>query len=72
MRRNADAPGAGVARCTPGVPPKQPRASFRERKTGPFPACSRDAGGGTRTPDTRIMIPLCFGSAAPFEGAGGP
>ena len=29
------------------------------------------AGGGTRTPDTRIMIPLRFGSTAGFEGAGG-
>jgi hypothetical protein len=29
------------------------------------------AGGGTRTPDTRIMIPLLFGSAAPFAGAEG-
>ena len=35
-------------------------------------ALCRDAGGGTRTPDTRIMIPLRFGSAAPFEGSGGP
>ena len=34
-------------------------------------AVHRDAGGGTRTPDTRIMIPLHFGSAARFEGAGG-
>ena len=31
-----------------------------------------DAGGGTRTPDTRIMIPLRFGSTTGFEGAGGP
>jgi hypothetical protein len=31
-----------------------------------------DAGGGTRTPDTRIMIPLGFGSTAGFGGAGGP
>jgi hypothetical protein len=31
----------------------------------------RDAGGGTRTPDTRIMIPASLGSTAPFEGAGG-
>ena len=30
-----------------------------------------DAGGGTRTPDTRIMIPPRFGSAASFAGAGG-
>jgi hypothetical protein len=29
------------------------------------------AGGGTRTPDTRIMILGCFGSVAPFAGAGG-
>ena len=45
------------------------RAS-RERKTFRFAATS-DAGGGTRTPDTRIMIPLRFGSTAPFAGAGG-
>jgi hypothetical protein len=30
-----------------------------------------DAGGGTRTPDTRIMIPLRFGSTAPFDGPEG-
>src|SRR3954447_21045437 len=35
-------------------------------------AGTADAGGGTRTPDTRIMIPLLHGSTAPFEGAGGP
>jgi hypothetical protein len=29
-----------------------------------------DAGGGTRTPDTRIMISLRFSSAAGFEGLG--
>jgi hypothetical protein len=29
------------------------------------------AGGGTRTPDTRIMIPRCFGSTAPVAEAGG-
>src|SRR3954468_12822959 len=40
-------------------------------KTYEFAGTS-DAGGGTRTPDTRIMIPLCFGSTAGFEGAGGP
>jgi hypothetical protein len=31
----------------------------------------RHAGGGTRTPDTRIMIPLRLGSDPAFEGAGG-
>src|SRR3954454_22520673 len=31
-----------------------------------------DAGGGTRTPDARIMIPRLLGSTAPFEGAGRP
>ena len=34
-------------------------------------AATSHAGGGTRTPDTRIMIPLRFGSAAGFAGAGG-
>jgi hypothetical protein len=29
-----------------------------------------DAGGGTRTPDTRIVIPLCFGSRKPLAEAG--
>src|SRR5215218_9630312 len=45
------------------------RVSLRPRKrlfAGTF-----DAGGGTRTPDTRIMIPLRLGSAAAFAGAGG-
>jgi hypothetical protein len=28
-------------------------------KKPPFGGLSPDAGGGTRTPDTRIMIPLC-------------
>jgi hypothetical protein len=32
---------------------------------------SRDAGGGARTPDTRIMIPLLFGSIEPKTGPGG-
>jgi hypothetical protein len=43
-------------------------------------ACRRDVrcrpsakarSGGTRTPDTRIMVPLRFGTTAGFEGSGG-
>ncbi|HEX5618268.1 MAG TPA: hypothetical protein VFX51_07595 [Solirubrobacteraceae bacterium] len=42
----------------------------RERESSDFAATSH-AGGGTRTPDTRIMIPRRFGSTEPFAGAGG-
>jgi hypothetical protein len=54
-------------RCTPGT--KIGRSPRRE--TGLFAAIYRNAGGGTRTPDTRIMIPMRFGSTMPFAGAGG-
>ena len=45
------------------------RVSLLRRKRR-FAATSH-AGGGTRTPDTRIMIPLLLGSPAPFAGPGG-
>jgi hypothetical protein len=41
--------------------------SYRKRRF----AGRSDAGGGTRTPDTRIMIPECFGSTRALAGAGG-
>ena len=46
---------------------ERPRSA---RRAGFSPA-GADAGGGTRTPDTRIMIPRRFGSGAPFPAAGG-
>jgi hypothetical protein len=45
-------------------------ASSEDREKCQF-AGTYDAGGGTRTPDTRIMILVRFGSTAPLAGAGG-
>ena len=42
-----------------------------ERENPAVSGAFKDAGGGTRTPDTRIMIPLLLGSTVLFEGAGG-
>jgi hypothetical protein len=44
--------------------------AVRPRSNRSFAGTSH-AGGGTRTPDTRIMIPRCFGSTRAFVGAGG-
>ena len=60
--RSSQAPGRDTRNCIP--------MSFRFRNEA-FAGAS-DAGGGTRTPDTRIMIPLLFGSTAGCAGAGGP
>src|SRR4051794_36899858 len=54
----------------PEVDPEETRPSTGALRVLKWPR--NHAGGGTRTPDTRIMIPLHFGSAAGFEGAGGP
>jgi hypothetical protein len=42
-----------------------------ERENPAIGGAFRGAGGGTRTPDTRIMIPQRFGSAKPRIEAGG-
>ena len=54
--------GAGVTRNDSAAPELCRKRRF---------AGAADAGGGTRTPDTRIMIPWCFGSGAPFPAAVG-
>src|SRR5262245_19239491 len=59
-------------RRTSGIIPRAPTpARFaRKRENARFAGVS-DAGGGTRTPDTRIMIPHHFGSATRRAGGGG-
>jgi hypothetical protein len=53
---------AGVAqkrrRCPNVIPPAATLDSAAPRRTPPAPGLLQGAGGGTRTPDTRIMIPL--------------
>jgi hypothetical protein len=74
-------PGVGHAvghNCTPtavrggSLRSGRARAIPRERPAkAPNRRRDEDAGGGTRTPDTRIMIPRRFGSTRALAGAGG-
>src|SRR5215210_3315812 len=57
---------------TPGAMPGAMAARDLHRSAKSMIAATSHAGGRTRTPDTRIMIPLRFGSVLVFEGAGGP
>jgi hypothetical protein len=62
-------PGTGLVAATEG----DMRGTFLRPlllRKGRFAGASH-AGGGTRTPDTRIMIPLRVGSTDGFERAGG-
>jgi integrase len=47
---------AGASGCTPGA--REPETEEAEESESADLQVERDAGGGTRTPDTRIMIPL--------------
>jgi hypothetical protein len=61
-------------RCRGSGRSRSGHASGHGRQQRARPAATRPrnhAGGGTRTPDTRIMIPLLFRSTAPFDGAAG-
>ena len=55
-----------------GRPPCRDLLRVAADRAFPGDASVRLRGGPARTPDTRIMIPLRFGSTVPFEGAGGP
>jgi hypothetical protein len=54
----------GHAECIPRIP--RAKKARKRRFAG-----TSDAGGGTRTADTRTMIPQRFGSTARFAGPGG-
>ena len=53
------------------VPPFRRRLANAPRLYRAEERHRRDAGGGTRTPDTRIMMPRLFGSGVRFCGSMG-
>jgi Phage integrase family len=56
LSRLLEARTSGASGCTPGV--REPGARESEEPETVDLQTLFDAGGGTRTPDTRIMIPL--------------